>query len=119
MPKNQKQATTSHPDDLMAVTVSIEFQAKVNPQVSDAPEFETTAVELCLPAQEAAEYLQEVLDAIRGRRLYGFMAQEMAESAIGAGDWVKKSLEELRAQASSGDGNMPSIPHLGRIKTRE
>jgi hypothetical protein len=115
MTKKQKERV--HPDDLMVVTVSLEFQAKINPQESDAPAFETTAVELCLPAPEAAEYVQEVLDAIKGRRLYGFMVQELAGSAVDAGQWIKKPLEELRAEASSSEGSMPRVPYLGRIKT--
>jgi hypothetical protein len=117
MPKKQKEPI-AHPDDLMVVTVSLEFQAKINPQESDAPAFETTAVELCLPAPEAAEYVQEVLDAIKGRRLYGFMVQGLAASAVDAGQWIKKPLDELRAEASNRDSSMPRVPYLGMIKAR-
>jgi hypothetical protein len=113
MMKNQKDV--AHPDDLMVVTVSLEFQAKIGEK--DAPEFGTTAVELCLPAAEAAAYVQEVLDAIKGRRLYGFMVQEMAVSAVEAGQWIKKPLDELRAEAADRD-DMPRVPHVGRIKAR-
>jgi hypothetical protein len=114
----KKQKERAHPDDLMVVTVSLEFQAKIDPQDSGAPQFEATSVELCLPAAEAAEYVQEVLDAIKGRRLYGFMVQELATSAVEAGQWIKKPLEELRAEASNSDSSMPRVPHLGSIKVR-
>jgi hypothetical protein len=114
----KKQKDIAHPDDLMVVTVSLEFQAKINPEDKRAPEFETTAVELCLPAPEAGDYVQEVLDAIKGRRLYGFMVQEMAASAVEAGQWIKKPLEELRAEASSRADGMPRVPYLGKIKAR-
>src|SRR5690349_15175819 len=49
---------TIYPDDLMVVTVSLEFRAKINPEKTDAPAFETTSVALCLPASESAEYVQ-------------------------------------------------------------
>jgi hypothetical protein len=114
----KKQKERLHPDDMMVVTVALDFQAKIDPTDSDAPPFETTAVELCLPAAEAAEYVQEVLDAIKGRRLYGFMVQELATSAVDAGQWIKKPLEELRAEAAERDSSMPRIPHLGSIKVR-
>lgn len=113
----KKEKERVHPDDLMVVTVSLDFQAKINPRETHAPEFETTSVELCLPASEAAEYVQEVLDAIKGRRLYGFMVQEMASSAVDAGQWIKKPLAELRAEALDQD-HKPREPHLGTIKAR-
>src|SRR5438477_239311 len=36
--------------------------------------------------------------AIRERRLYGLMLQEQAESAVGAGQWIKKTIEEVIAE---------------------
>lgn len=91
-----------HPDDLMSVTLSLEFRAKLNPDVSDPPPFDTTmAGAYCLPAAEAADYLEDVVKAIRERRLYGFMVQEAAENAVGAGEWVEKSIEEVIADAAA------------------
>ena len=88
-----------HPDDLMVVTVSLEFRAKPNPEVEDPPLFDTTALEYTPPAGEAAEYLEKVVNAIRERRLYGFMVQDFAESAVGAGDWIEKTTAEVLAEA--------------------
>lgn len=88
-----------HPDDFMTVTISLEFRAKLNPKASDPPPFDTTAVELALPAAEAANYLEKVLNAIRERRLYGFMLQDAAESHVGAGEWIKKTTDDLIAEA--------------------
>ena len=115
----KKQKERVHPDDLMVVTVALEFQAKINPQEADVPGFETTAVEFCLPAAEAAEYVQEVLDAIKGRRLYGFMVQELAGSAVETRQWIKRPLEELHAEAASNGGSSRlRVPHVRVIKTR-
>jgi hypothetical protein len=59
-----------HPDDFMLVTVSLEFQAKLNPEVGDPPPLDaTSATEYTLRAEEAADYLEEVVRAIRERRL--------------------------------------------------
>ena len=87
-----------HPDDFMVVTVSLEFRAKPNPEVGDPPQFDTTALEYTPPAGEAADYLQKVVNAIRERRLYGFMVQDFAESAVGAGDWIEKTIAEVLAE---------------------
>jgi hypothetical protein len=88
-----------HPDDFMIVTVSLGFRAKPNPEVEDPPPFDLTELEYTPPAGEAADYLQSVVNAIRERRLYGFMMQEFAESAVGAGDWIEKTIEEVIAEA--------------------
>ena len=88
-----------HPDDFMLVTVSLEFRAKINPDVSDPPPFDTTALEYTLSAAEAADYLEKVVGAIRERRLYGFMLQDAAESAVSAGEWIEKTTEEAIAEA--------------------
>src|SRR5262249_33148923 len=88
-----------HPDDFMLVTVSLEFRAKLNPEVSDPSPFDTTEIEYTLPAAEAADYLEKVLAAIRERRLYGFMLQDAAETRVGADEWIKKTTEEAIAEA--------------------
>jgi hypothetical protein len=47
-----------HPDDFMLIAVSVEFRARLNPEVSDPPPFDTTtAIEYTLAAAEAADYL--------------------------------------------------------------
>jgi hypothetical protein len=88
-----------HPDDFMIVTVSLEFRAKPNPEVGDLPPFDMTELEYTPPAGETADYLQKVVNAIRERRLYGFMVQDFAESAVGAGDWIEKTTAEVLAEA--------------------
>jgi hypothetical protein len=90
-----------HPDDFIIVTISIDFQAKINPEADDPMPFDSTGFQYTLPAAEAVDYLEEVVSAIRQRRLYGFMVQENAEAAIGAGDWIEKTTEELLAEASA------------------
>lgn len=82
--------TRMHPDDFMVVTVSLEFRAKPNPEVGDSRPFEITELRSTSSAGEAEDYLQKIVNAIKERRLYGFMAQDVAEGAIGAGDWIGK-----------------------------
>jgi hypothetical protein len=86
-----------HPDDLMVVTVNLEFRAKLNPEVEDPLPFDMAEFQSTLPAGAAVDFLEEVVSAIRERRLYGFMVQETAENAVGAGDWIEKTDAELRA----------------------
>ena len=89
-----------HPDDFMIVTISLEFRAKLNPKATDPPPFDTTiAVEETLSAANAADHLEKVVSAIRERRLYGFMVQDAAETAVGADQWIEKTTEELIAEA--------------------
>jgi hypothetical protein len=88
-----------HPDDLMVVTVSLEFRAKPNPEVEDPPPLDMIELEYTPLRGEAADYLEKVVNAIRERRLYGFMMQEFAESAVGAGDWIEKTTAEVLAEA--------------------
>ena len=90
-----------HPDDLMIVTVALTFQAKLNPEVDDPPPFDASEIEETFKAADAADYLEKVISAIRERRLYGFMLQEQAESAVGAGFWIKKTIEEVFAEATA------------------
>jgi hypothetical protein len=88
-----------HPDDFMVVTVGLEFRAKLNPHVEDPPSFELTQLEYTPGKEEVADYLESVVHAARERRLYAFMVQEFAESAVGAGDWIEKTIEEVLAEA--------------------
>jgi hypothetical protein len=88
-----------HPDDFMVVTLSLEFRAKANPEVEDPLPFELTEVEYTPPKEVAADYLEDVANAIRGRRLFGFMMQRGAENAVGAGDWIEKTIEDAIAEA--------------------
>jgi hypothetical protein len=90
-----------HPDDFMIVTISVDFQAKINPEADDPMPFDSTGFQYTPPAAEAVDYLEEVVKAIRQRRLYGFMVQENAEATVDAGDWIEKSTEELLAEASA------------------
>ena len=94
-----------HPDDFMLIAVSLEFHAKLNPKATDPPPFDSTiAVEQTLSAADAADYLEKVVRAIRERRLYGFMVQDAAEAAVGAGQWIEKTTEELIAKATAQEG---------------
>jgi hypothetical protein len=87
-----------HADDLMVVTVSLELRAKLNPEVEDPLPFDMAEFQSTLPAGAAVDFLEKVVSAIRERRLYGFMVQEIAENAVGAGDWIKKTNADLLAE---------------------
>ena len=106
-----------HPDDFMVVSVCLAFQAKRNPEVDDPPPFDTTAIEETFTAADAADYLEKVVSAIRERRLYGFMLQEQAECAVGAGDWIEKSIEEVIAEATAENVDV-RFPNVQKIKLR-
>jgi hypothetical protein len=101
-----------HPDDFMVVSVCLAFQAKLNPDVDDPLPLDATENEETFAAADAADYLEKVVSAIRERRLYGFMLQEQAESAVGAGDWIEKTIEEVIAEATAEnvDENSPNVP---------
>ena len=102
-----------HPDDFMVVAIALEFQAKLNPDVADPQEFETTSIETTFAAADAAEYLEKVLGAIRDRRLYGFMAQQAAESPVGAGEWIAMTTEDLMAEMRKEHAKTASSSDLG------
>ena len=106
-----------HPDDFMIVAVSLAFQAKLNPEVDDPPPFDAVEIEQTFTAADAADYLEKVVSAIRERRLYGLMLQEQAESAVGAGQWIKKTIEEVIAEATTENVGV-RLPNLQRIKLR-
>jgi hypothetical protein len=90
-----------HPDDFMVVTLSLGFRAKVSPSVEDPPSLDVIEFRCTLPKEEAAEYLESVVDAIRAKRLYGFMVQASAESIVGAGDWIEKTIDDIIAEAQT------------------
>lgn len=90
-------APQPRPDDFMVVSVKLEFRAKL--KSSDAPPLDTVSTELALLTEAASVYLEQVIGAIRERRLYGFMQQDAAEAHVGTGQWVKMSTEDPFARA--------------------
>jgi hypothetical protein len=108
---------TQHPDDLMAVSLCLTFQAKRNPDDDDPPPLHTTAIEETFTAADAADYLEKVVGAIRERRLFGFMLQEQAESAVGAGQWIEKTIDEVIAEARTENAGV-RLPNVQIIKMR-
>jgi hypothetical protein len=106
-----------HPDDFMIVAVSLAFQAKLNPEVDDPPPFDAIEIEETFKAADAADHLEKLVTAIRERRLFGFMLQEQAESAVGAGQWIEKTNEEIFAQATAENVGV-KLPNVQRIKLR-
>ena len=108
---------TLHPDDLMAVSICLTLQAKLNPDEDDPPPFHTTEIEETFRAADAADFLEKVVGAIRERRLYGFMLQEQAESAVGAGQWIEKTIDEVIAEARTENAGV-RFPNVQIIKMR-
>jgi hypothetical protein len=106
-----------HPDDFMIVAIALAFQAKLNPEVDDPPPFDVTEIEETFRAADAADYLEKVVSAIRERRLYGFMLQEQAESAVGAGDWIEKTIEEVIAEATAEKVDV-RLPNVQKVEMR-
>ena len=106
-----------HPDDFMAVSICLTFQAKLNPDDDDPPPFHTTEIEETFRAADAADYLEKVVGAIRERRLYGLMLQEQAESAVRAGQWIKQTVEEVVAEATA-ENVAARLPDVQRFKVR-
>jgi hypothetical protein len=101
----------------MIVTVSLAFRAKLNPEVDDPPPFDATAFEETFAAADATYYLEKVVGAIRERRLYGLMLQEQAESAVGAGQWIKQTIEEVVAEATA-ENVAVRLPNVQSFKVR-
>jgi hypothetical protein len=106
-----------HPDDFVTVTICLTFQAKLNPDDDDPPPFHMTEIEETFRAADAADFLEKVVGATRERRLYGFMLQEQAECAVGAGQWIKKTIEEIVAEATTENAAV-RLPNVQRIKVR-
>ncbi len=85
----------THVDDLMTVTITLDFNAKA---VSDRPvDVGCEAYSVSLPPGDAACLMEELVEAINGDRLFGWMQQESAANAVESGEWVEKTIEELFA----------------------
>jgi hypothetical protein len=97
-----------HPDDFMVVSICLQFQAKPNPNAKDPPPFDFTEFETTFLAADAAAYVEEVLSAIRERRLYGFMTQQAADGPVAAGDWIAMTTEDLFAAMREETGKTSS-----------
>lgn len=108
----------SHPDELMTVSICLTLQAKPNPHADDPPPFHTTELEQTFRAADAADFLDKVVGAVRERRVYGFMLQEQAESAVRAGQWIEMTAEEIIAEATANKG-VVRFPNVQRIKLRD
>jgi hypothetical protein len=106
-----------HPDDFMAVSICLTFQAKLNPDADDPPPFHMTAIEETFRAADAADHLEKLVGAIRERRLFAFMLQEQAESAVGAGQWIEKTIDEVIAEARTENAGV-RLPNVQIIKMR-
>jgi hypothetical protein len=107
-----------HPDDLILVGIYFAFQAKLNPKVADPPPLLAPELEQTFEAADAADYLDRVSEAIRERRLFGFLFQEQAESAVGAGDWIAKSVEEVVAEAAGDTDPRINLPNIQKVMIR-
>jgi hypothetical protein len=110
--------SSPHPDDLILVGIYFVFQANLNPDIADPTPLLAPELEQTFEAAEAADYLDKVSEAIRERRLFGFLFQEQAESAVGAGEWIAKPLEEVIAEAAEDTDIRISLPNLQKIKIR-
>src|SRR5437763_15192526 len=106
-----------HPDDLIVVGIYFAFQAKLNPDIDDPAPLYAPEIEQTFEASEAAGYLDKVTDAIRERRLFGFLFQEQAESALGAGEWIARSFEEVLAEARDANTRI-NLPNIQQIMIR-
>jgi hypothetical protein len=106
-----------HPDDFVTVTISLAFQAKLNPDTDDPPPLGVAEIEDTFRAADATDYLEKLISAIRERRLFGLLVQEQAESAVGAGQWIEKTVEEIVAEATAENVGV-RLPNLQKIKLR-
>lgn len=107
-----------HPDDLILVGVYFVFQAKLNPSVANPPPLLAPELEQTFEALDAADYFDRVSEAIRERRLFGFLFQEQAESAVGAGDWIAKTDEEVMAEVARDADARINLPNIQNITIR-
>jgi hypothetical protein len=106
-----------HPDDLIVVGIYFAFQAKLNPNIDDPMPLYAPEIEQTFEAAEAADYLDQVTRAIRERRLFGFLFQEQAESAVGCGEWIARPAEEVIAEANAANSRI-NLPHIQKIIVR-
>ena len=83
-------------DDLMSVTIIIDFHAKA---ASTRPvDVGCMSYEATMLPTDAAVFMETIIDAINEERLFGWMQQESATGAIEAGDWVGKTIEDQLAE---------------------
>ena len=85
-----------HPDNFMVLDIGLKFRGKLGPNIEDAPALEISHRRV-LAASRAEQFLERVLSAVRERRLYGLAAQAIAESSVGAGEWVAVEITDLMA----------------------
>jgi hypothetical protein len=104
-----KKTAAPHPDDFIVVSLKLSFRAKLNPEVDDPPPVDAAGIEETFAAVDAADHLEKVVRAIRERRLYGFILQEQAECAVGAGDWIEQTIEDVIAEARAGNVDERSL----------
>ena len=97
----RKQRPAPHPDDLMAVSVALDFQAKFNPKADDPPPFDSMGFQTTLSAADAADYLESIVRAIRERRLYGFMVQSCAENPLVLANGSRRLPEKYSLKATA------------------
>jgi hypothetical protein len=107
-----------HPDDLIVVGIYFAFQAKLNPNVDDPMPLYAPELEQTFAAAEAADYLDKVSAAIRERRLSGFLFQERAETAVGAGEWIAMPIEEVMAEEARDADTRINLPNIQKIMVR-
>jgi hypothetical protein len=105
-----------HPDDLILIGIYFSFQAKLNPNIEDPVPLYAPELEQTFEAADAADYLDKVADAIRERRLFGFLFQEQAESAVSTGEWIARPVEELIADTDP--GIRIKLPNTQKIMVR-
>jgi hypothetical protein len=114
----EKTKAKPHPDDFLCVSLALDFRAKLNPSADDPPPFNFMGFESTMRASDAADFLQSVLHAIRGRRLYGFLVQQAAESAVGAGEWIEQSPEDTFAEVPA-TKTKPNRNRLEMLTTKD
>src|ERR1700749_583842 len=71
--KKKAEQPVSHPDDLIVVGIRFSFQAKENPDGDDRLPLPAVDIEQTFEARDSVEFLDEVVAAIRDRRLFGFI----------------------------------------------
>jgi hypothetical protein len=113
----ERTKSVPHPDDLIVVGIYFAFQAKLNPNIDDPMPLYAPEIEQTFEAAEAADYLDKVTNAIRERRLFGFLFQGQGESAVGSGEWIARPAEEVIAEARASNTRM-NLPNIQKIIVR-
>ena len=93
----------SNLDDLMTITVSIRFRAKVNPKTPNAPPVDVPmGFDYTVGADDAgADYLHQIGEAIAAGCLFGFMQQEIASAPVECGEWIGMTTEEILTEETA------------------